>query len=60
MSVQETNLIGRVKGKEKHLSEQETMPFFLFKTEFRHKSRVIENISQVHIGPNLPLLDKRC
>lgn len=28
MSVQETNLFGRVKGKEKHLSEQETMPFF--------------------------------
>ena len=52
MSVQETNLFERVKGKEKHLSEQETMPFFLFRTEFRHKSRVIENISQVHIGPN--------
>ena len=52
MSVQETNLFERVKVKEKHLPEQETMLFFLFRTDFRCKSRVIENISQVHIGPN--------
>ena len=45
MSVQGMNLFGRVKVKEKHLPEQETMPFFLFRTDFWCKSRVIENIS---------------